>query len=95
MARPLFSRVVIKKPKIQFKHFRKDTNVGYAYPADHKAEIEIKQSNKEFFLTVIHEVIGHLTLPDLNEGQVIRLERITGEALWKAVLRLRQKWTPK
>ena len=92
MARPLISRVVIKKPKVQFKKFKKEeTNVGYAHRAEHKVEVDTGICDSEIFKTLAHE-LGHLLLPDLNEKQIIKFEKFYGDALWKTVLRLKRKW---
>jgi len=85
------SRVKIRKPKTVFKDLSKDGVVGLAYDDEHKAEIDPKQSDRELFLTAFHEY-SHLTIPDLTEKQVIKLEKTIGVSLWKIVCRLRRKW---
>ena len=67
--------------------------VGYALDDEHTAEIDPKQTDREIFLTAFHETAGHLTLPDLTERQVLRLEATVGVALWNIILKLRRKWT--
>jgi hypothetical protein len=92
MAKSLHSRVVIKKPTIKFKKFKKEeTNVGYAYRAEHKVEVDTGICDSEIFKTLFHEII-HLLLPNLKESQVVKIEKIYGEAMWLAVLRLKKKW---
>ena len=91
MAKVLISRVVIKKPKVVFKKFKKTTNVGYAYPGEHRVEIAINQTDAELCGTLFHELC-HLMLPDLRESQIIKIELLYGKALYKAVLRLKRKW---
>ena len=66
--------------------------VGYALDDEHTAEIDPKQTDRELFLTAFHETAGHLTLPDLTERQVLRLEATVGVALWNIILKLRRKW---
>lgn len=86
------SRIVIKKPTIVFKDLSADGVVGWAYKDDdHLAEIHVNQSDREIFLTSFHECF-HLTLPDLKETPIIKLENTVGVALWKVVLRLKKKW---
>ena len=93
MSRPIHSRVILKEPKVVFKHLdEKKGVVGLAYSGLHKAEIETRQNDAELIKTCVHELFGHLMLPDLSEKQVIRLEKIYGTALWKVILRLKRKW---
>jgi hypothetical protein len=90
------SKVIIKKPKVVFKSIPAHEDAsGIAYKDKMLAEIEIKQTDKEIFLTSFHEIIGHLLLPDLTERQVRRLEKVMGKAMWRIVLRLRRKWKKK
>lgn len=91
----LYSRVIIRKPKIIFKDLSAQEVVGLAYSIndgeEHKAEIEKNQTDRELLLTSFHE-ISHLMLPELSEAQIIRLEKTYGVALWNIVLRLKRKW---
>jgi len=92
------SRVVIKKPRTSFKDLSDEdenvTIVGLAYDKAHRIEVDPNQSNKEIFLTSYHEFM-HITLPDLTERQIIKLEGTIGVALWKVVCKLRRKWDAK
>ena len=98
MPRQIHSRIVIKKPQIIFKSLKEQNVVGLAYDYrdgdGHKAEIDPRQSDKEFFLTCQHELF-HLMMPSLTEKQIIQLEQTYGESMWKVVLRLRRKWMSK
>lgn len=86
------SKVVIKKPRVYHKDLSKDNVVGFAYQgSEHYIEIDPKQTDKEYFLTYLHELF-HLLLPDLSEKQIIKLEKTFGLVLWSAVKRLRKKW---
>ena len=91
MPRHIHSRVVLKKPRVSFKDLSSQNVVGLAYDILHKIELEKNQSDKQIFCTLLHE-IGHLMLPQLSEKQIIKLEKIYGETLWKIVLRLKKKW---
>ncbi len=96
MPRQIHSRVVLKKPKVVFKDLSSEGVVGLTYDyqinGEHKAEIEKVQTDRELFLTTVHEIISHLLLPDLTEKQAIKLEKLYGVALWNVVLRLKRKW---
>ena len=88
-----YSQVVIKNkpPKVTFKKFT-DDKVGYAYPTEYKIEVATNQSNREIIGSTLHECL-HLTLPSLTEKQVIKLEAAIAPVLWKAVLKLKNKWS--
>ena len=86
------SKVIIKKAKVYYKDLSKDKAVGFAYQgSEHYIEIDPKQTDKEFFLTHVHELF-HLLLPDLSESQIIRIEKTFGSSLWLTVKKLRKKW---
>jgi len=86
------SKVVIKKAKVYYKDLSKDKAVGFAYQgSEHYIEIDPKQTDKEYFLTHVHELF-HLLLPDLSERQIIRIEKTFGISLWHTVRRLRKRW---
>lgn len=89
------SKVVIKKPNIVYKDLTKDKALGLAYEDEHRAEIDNHLSERETFLTAFHEICGHLTLPNLSERQVVKLEEVIGVSMWKVVLRLKRQWTNK
>lgn len=91
MAKKITSRVVIRKPKIVNKNLAKEKAVGLAYSDGHLVEIDPNQSEKEYFLTLYHE-LSHLTLPDLSEANTIKLEKIIGGELWKLVTKFKKKW---
>lgn len=96
MTKPkLRSRVLIKKPKIIYKDLKQKGLCGLAYSYldgdEHKAEISNKLSDSETCKTLYHE-LTHLSLPDLKEPKVIRMEKLYGEAIWRMVLRLKRKW---
>ena len=92
MAKRIYSKVCIKKPKVVFKDLSKDGVVGYALEDEHEIQIDPKQTDRELFLTCLHESLGHLLLPDLTEKQVVRIEKTYGVIMWNIVLRLRRKW---
>jgi hypothetical protein len=81
-----YSQVVIKNkpPKVTFKKFT-DDKVGYAYPTEYKIEVATNQSNREIIGSTLHECL-HLTLPSLTEAAI-------APVLWKAVLKLKNKWS--
>jgi hypothetical protein len=91
MARPLYSKVVIKKPTVVHKDLSKEFCVGLSYEDGHLVEIEPKQSDRQYLLSLFHELC-HLTFPTLTEKQIIKLENVIGGELWKGVSRLRRKW---
>jgi len=89
------SEVMIKRVKVYHKNLSKDKVVGYAYSeSEPYVEIDPNQSDKEYFLTCTHELF-HLLLPDLNERNIIRIEKTFGQSLWQSVQRLKKKWTVK
>lgn len=88
----IYSKIVIKKPRVVFKDLSSQGAVGFAYGEEHLVEIDPNQSDRELFLTTFHEVSGHLVMQDLTEKQVVKLEKTVGVALWLVVLRLRRKW---
>lgn len=76
------SKVVIKRVKVYRKNLRKDNVVGYAYSGSEPyIEIDPNQSDKEYFLTCVHELC-HILLPDLSEKQIIRIEKTFGQTLY-------------
>lgn len=99
MAKPLYSKVVLKRSKVIFKDLSKERvgkyhAVGFAYKdenGENRVEIEPKQTDKELFATTAHE-LAHNLLPSLTENQIIKFEKTFGYNLWLVVLRLRRKW---
>lgn len=76
------SKVVIKKVKVYRKNLSKDRVVGYAYSGSEPyIEIDPNQSDREYFLTCVHELC-HILLPDLSEKQIIKIEKTFGQTLW-------------
>ena len=76
------STVVIKKVKVYRKNLSRDKVVGYAYSgSDPYIEIDPNQSDKEYFLTCVHELC-HILLPELSEKQIIKIENTFGKTLW-------------
>lgn len=93
--RRIRSKVVIQRVKIYHKNLSKDKVVGYAYSGSEPyIEIDPNQTDKEYFLTSVHELL-HLLLPDLSEKQIIKIEKTFGQCLWKSVRRLKKKWKMK
>ena len=80
--RKVNSKVVIKRVKIYRKNLRKDNVVGYAYSGSEPyIEIDPNQSDREYFLTCVHELC-HILLPDLSEKQIVKIEKTFGQTLW-------------
>lgn len=76
------STVVINKVNVYRKNLSKDGVVGYAYSgSDPYIEIDPNQSDKEYFLTCMHELF-HILLPDLSEKQIIKIENTFGRTMW-------------
>lgn len=76
------SKVVIKRVKIYRKNLSKDNVVGYAYSCSEPyIEIDPNQSDREYFLTCVHELC-HILLPDLSEKQIVRIEKTFGQTLY-------------
>lgn len=76
------SEVIIKKVKVYRKNLRKDRVVGYAYSGSEPyIEIDPNQSDREYFLTCVHELC-HILLPDLSEKQIIKIEKTFGTTLY-------------
>ena len=87
----LRSKVVLKKPRVIYKDLSKEECVGLAYDDENKVEIHPDQTDSELFKTVYHE-LAHITLPDLQEKHIVRLEKTVGQLLWLVILRLKRKW---
>lgn len=76
------SKVVIKKVKVYRKNLSKDRVVGYAYSCSEPyIEIDPNQSDREYFLTCVHELC-HILLPDLSEKQIVKIEKTFGNTLY-------------
>jgi len=91
MPRHIHSRVVIKDaPRVYFKDLSADGVVGLAFDEEHKIVIDPSQSPRELWLTIFHECC-HVTLPSLNEKQIVKLEKTIGVLLWKQFLRLQRQ----
>lgn len=87
----LNSSVKLKKPKVVHKDLSSEHVYGFAYDDEFLIELDKNQSDKEYILTVVHE-LGHLFLPDLSEAQIVKFEKTFGAAVWKSVCRLKRKW---
>lgn len=91
------SKVVIKKVKVYRKNLSKDRVVGYAYSGSEPyIEIDPNQSDREYFLTCVHELC-HILLPDLSEKQIIKIEKTFGTTLYSEFRRrlLKSKRSPR
>lgn len=85
------TKVCIKKAKIYHKDLSKDKVVGFAYSdPDYYIEIDPNQTNKQYFLTLVHELL-HLLLPDLNEKNIVKIEETFGATLWVSIKRMKKK----
>jgi hypothetical protein len=56
--------------------------VGLAEKESGEIEVDPRQSEREYLLTLVHEWL-HCALPDLSEKSIIRLEQSLGGMLWK------------
>jgi len=80
--KPPTSTIIIKKVKVYRKNLSKDKVVGYAYSGSEPyIEIDPNQSDREYFLTCVHELC-HILLPDLSEKQIVKIEKTFGQTLW-------------
>jgi Zn-dependent peptidase ImmA (M78 family) len=85
------STVVIKRVKVYRKNLSKDCVVGYAYSGSEPyIEIDPNQSDKQYFLTCVHELC-HILLPDLSEKEIIRIEKTFGQTLYSEFKRRSKK----
>ena len=55
--------------------------VGMAWREEGEIEIDPRQSEREYLLTLVHEWM-HCALPRLSERSIIRLEQSLGGMLW-------------
>jgi len=55
--------------------------VGMAWREEGKIEVDPRQSEREYLLTLVHEWL-HCALPRLSERSIIRLEQSLGGMLW-------------
>jgi hypothetical protein len=55
--------------------------VGMAWREEGEIEIDPRQSEREYLLTLVHEWL-HCALPRLSERSIIRLEQSLGGMLW-------------
>ncbi len=74
------TRYSTKRPKIKITEIKEPDVLGWCY-ADGIIEIDPRQNDKNFFLTLCHELIHH-HFPDISEKDVIKMEKIMGEELW-------------
>jgi hypothetical protein len=95
MSKKISSIVNFKQPKILYKDLSKvrvngQEVEGLAYKYDNLIEIDKNLSDKHMFYTCVHELVGHMILPDLTEKQVLKLEKIVGDSLWVLVLKFKR-----
>jgi len=55
--------------------------VGMAWREEGEIEVDPRQSEREYLLTLVHEWL-HCALPRLSERSIIRLEQSLGGMLW-------------
>jgi hypothetical protein len=85
------TKVCIKKAKIYHKDLSKDKVVGFAYSdPDYYIEIDPNQTNRQYFLTLVHELL-HLLLPNLSEKNIVKIEETFGATLWVSIKRMKKK----
>lgn len=85
------SRVKIKVPTIRHKDLSADGVFGYAHQDDFEIELDSNHpSDKEYLNSLIHE-LNHCFLPDLREGDIVRLSDITADIIWKMGYRKKDK----
>lgn len=71
----------ISNPKVKITRLEKEDNAfGLCWP-DGLIEIEVRQNDKAFFSTLIHELIHHF-FPDISEKNVLKIEKIMARKLW-------------
>jgi len=75
-----------KKVTVIERKLKREKATGLAFFDDNRIEIEPRQKAKEWLYTLVHEGV-HLSFPDASEADVIRAERIIGDALWSAGIR--------
>ena len=71
-----------KKIKIIDKKLGRERAAWQAFMGENLIEIDPRQDNKNYLLTLVHE-LTHVCFPDLSEEEVIRCEKIIGNALWE------------
>ena len=64
--------------------------VGMAWREEGEIEIDPRQSQREYLLTLVHEWL-HCALPRLSERSIIRLEQSLGNMLWSRGYRKKSK----
>lgn len=69
-------RVTVRQKKIYGPY------VGLADKESGEIEIDPRQSQREYLLTLVHEWL-HCALPSLSERNIIRLEHSLGGMLWR------------
>ena len=56
--------------------------VGWAYKFNGLIEIDPRQTEKEYLMTLCHEWLHH-AIPSAGERNIARLEKSIGELLWR------------
>lgn len=77
----IYSKVVLRKPKVIEKDLTKDNVWGWATPDEFEIEIEKNQKSIEYLNTLIHEML-HCFLPDLSEKQITKMANIMSKEIW-------------
>ena len=75
------TRVKLKSPSISHRDLSSEHAWGLADVDDSEIELHTNLNSKDYLYTLIHE-IGHCVLPDLSEAQILRFEKIFGDAIW-------------
>ena len=64
--------------------------VGFAHQDEGLIEIDPRQSEREYLLTLCHEWL-HILLPTVSERNICRIEKSLGGMLWRRGYRLKKK----
>lgn len=83
------SSVTKDKIKVIVRKLGRERALGQAWSSKNLIEIDPRQTEKQFFSTVIHECL-HVLFPDLTEKQVIRKEKQLSDVIWRLGYRIKK-----
>lgn len=72
--------------KIVHRKLGKERADGIAYQDDNEIHIDERLKKKDYFLTVVHELL-HMYFPDLSEASVDKISRKMCSELWRLKFR--------
>lgn len=67
--------------KVVVRNLGREKAYGQAFPDRKLIEIDPRQRPKQYLSTLLHEAI-HVSMPDLSEAKVKKLERELRDVIW-------------